>query len=259
MQEGERVSFSAAEAQQIIAEVHLLKNLKGVVVYEIGEGGASGELLASFARRHRYRNVAVPQAYYKQSTEDVRHVLSRKPYVVLGRGDELEAFLGAFCELPDVHIIEPLLQASRYVVPLIMLGSVHTKFEPLALHTREVPRELSAADFKLHQRIAGYVMIDEYEKTCKESWECIFEGAGKLTALIETREKFAAEDCEKRFWRLLTEEERTNEQKKTAILYLDPLKYLAKLDLSRLARFLETHKRFVTALSLVTAIGLRAG
>ncbi|MEM1565920.1 MAG: hypothetical protein QW510_02375 [Candidatus Bathyarchaeia archaeon] len=165
--------------------LYLVKNLRGVVYFS--EGMSPQTEFEWLKRKFRYRELGV--------SETLKLDLKWKKLLTLPK-------------IESNPILDSLLQASRFICPLIVLKEQSLKDFGNAVITRfKTSEKLNDKDMKFNLRLVNYSITDFYLKS--------IELAVKHD--MESRKKLAEKDL-KRFWRV-----REDLNGKTLIAYIDPL------------------------------------
>lgn len=165
--------------------IYLVKNLRGIVYFS---KGIRPEIEFSWLKRKfRYRELGV--------SESLKLELSWKKLLTLPKID-------------DNPILDSLLQASRFICPLIILKEQSLKdFGNAVIVQLKTLGKLNDKDLKFNLRLVNYSITDFYLKS--------IELAARLD--MEGRRKLAEKDL-KRFWRV-----KEDANGKALVAYIDPL------------------------------------
>lgn len=174
--------------------LYLVKNLRGVIYFS--KGLSIRTELDWLKRKFKYRELGVSESLQLESKW--KNLLTL-PKIV------------------DDPVLDSLLQASRFVCPLIVLKEQSLKdFGNAVVICFRTLEKISDRDLKFNLRLVNYSITDFYLKS--------IELAKKLDT--EGRRKLAEKDL-KRFWRI-----KEDVNGKTLIAYIDPL--LARRDIKNL-------------------------
>jgi len=180
----------------------LVKNLRGVVLADLGEEGVLSSvkwLVAKF----KYRNLGLPPSLANEARK--RGLLGKKPFRELATLEPVEEAARAL-ELAGLsrQLAKALAYASAYVSPLVVVGSRFAgEIERAATDKVLKCKEVDAKSWKLHLRIADYVVLDFYEEAVDEALEAL-RGRAELGELLERRARRISKD-KRRFWRVACE------------------------------------------------------
>jgi len=226
----------------------LVKNLRGVVIAELDEGGV-WESVEWLVARFRYRDLGLPPSMLSAYRNKLERYLGGNPF------RELVAPVKSVERVVDLlssagvsrTVAEGLVYASVYVSPLIVVGTAFLEeFRELSVDRVLVCKEMDLESWRLHLRIADYVILDFYERAVDEALEAISRVAD-VSALLGERAKRVSAD-RKRFWRIICDEERE------FLLYVDNLRIAAEKSL--LGRLDEDS---AAALAIVPAVVIPPG
>lgn len=179
----------------------VVKNLRGVVLFDPGERGVA-ESLTWLVKRFRYRSLGLPPALAKRGGE-LAGLLQGRPF------RELAYPVGALARLVDAmveaglirEVAELLVFSSTYISPALVIGDAfRPHIERLAADSVLTDKKLSVRDWKLHLRIADYTILDFYEEAVMSALEAI-KHPEAAAGVLERRRKMVAAD-KKRYWRL---------------------------------------------------------
>jgi len=165
--------------------LYLAKNLRGIIYF-------SRDITPKtefdwLKRKFRYRELGV--------SENLKLELKWKKLLTLPK-------------MVDDPVLDSLLQASRFVCPLIVLKEQSLKdFRNAVIIQFKTSEKLNDKDLKFNIRLVNYSITDFYLKS--------IELAAKQD--LEGRKKLAEKDL-KRFWRV-----KEDANGKTLIAYIDPL------------------------------------
>jgi hypothetical protein len=220
--------------------ISILKNVRGVVYFDKNE--EISKEIKWLSRHFRYRYLGIGKELFKNiKSEDIKLTLSKNPFIQLSYPSKFtEEFISSLANISGMNkiLIESLLLSSCYVSPIFITGNKALKeCEPLILHSLKTLSKLNDRELKFHLRVADYGVIDLHRKTTMEGWDKIkkashyiltnkFSDAIKiLESLIKERKKTAVKDCEKRYWRLISEKK---EGKIKTVVYMDPCLIIQK-------------------------------
>jgi len=200
----------------------LVKNLRGVVIADLNEGGV-WESVEWLVARFRYRDLGLPPSMLPAYRQRLERYLGGNPF------RELVAPVRSVKRIVDMFssagvsrtVAEGLVYASVYVSPLIVVGTAFLEeLRRLSVDRVLVCKEMDLESWRLHLRIADYVILDFYERAVDEALEAI-RGAADVSALLGERTKRILAD-KKRFWRIMCSEGRE------FLLYVDNLRIAAE-------------------------------
>ncbi len=186
--------------------LYLVKNLRGILYYS----EQREQELDWLKRKLRYREVAISETLPMPS--------KWRKLVVLPK-------------IEDDPVIDTLLNANRYIVPLILLGTSALKSLKKGIVAElKTKQKFSDRELKFNLRLVNYAITDFYVKS--------IELAEKQR--LREREKLARTDL-KRFWRI-----QQDPRGSTFVGYVEPLRFepLEKRLLS-LIPFLVMDSRFL--------------
>lgn len=176
----------------------LSKNVRGLGVYD-RDDPPDRPFFTWLSRKHQYRAVGFPPALWDHPSIDISNYetfeLLQPPVPRLKElvdGDAIEA---------PAWVLESLLVASAYVVPLFIHRDATSAFEPFVRWRLETDSGHSEDQVLRHMRILGYGMLDSYASSTESGWNAI--DRGEVDGEIQRRETVAAEDGTDRCWRLL--------------------------------------------------------
>lgn len=206
-----------------------VKNLRGVVLADLSEPGAR-ESLEWLVKRFHYRALGLTPSMLRTYGRELSKKLSGKPLKELALPvPSLEAVPALLVEglgLP-VELAELLTYSSVYISPAILVGDNYLpQVEGLAVEVVKVCRELDAASWRLHLRIADYTALDFYEACVNEALS-VLSGGGLERALKSRLERVRGDA--KRYWRVLCREGRP------FLYYVDNLRALGAEALKRVS------------------------
>lgn len=200
----------------------IVKNLRGVVVFDPEEGG-SLDAVNWLARRFRYRNLGAPPSLIKQAPAVFEGRLGGNPFVELAHpAVSTEALTGIISASfgVDRTVAEAVVLASVYVSPVLAVGRVAEALAPLSAGTVESRVRMTAFLWKLHLRIADYTVLDLFSWSTQNA-ELLWEG--KLEGVVNERAAKIEKD-KRRYWRLA----QGAEQPRTFLTYVDVAQAVAK-------------------------------
>ncbi|MHA1606341.1 MAG: hypothetical protein ACTSWP_02185 [Candidatus Freyarchaeota archaeon] len=165
--------------------LYLVKNLRGVIYFS--KDVSPEAELNWLKRRFRYRELGVSEALGVK--------LGWRKIVILPKVD-------------GNPVLDSLLQASRFVCPLIVLKEESLRdFDDAVVVSLKTLEELGDKELKFNLRLVNYSITDFYLKSIELAERSDMEG----------RRRLAEEDL-KRFWRV-----KSDTTGKTLIAYIDPL------------------------------------
>jgi len=196
----------------------LVKNLRGVVLLDPSETGVESSL-GWLVKRFRYRNLGVTPALLGKHRERLAKHLGGRPF------RELVLPVPSLAEMPELlaealgvpsELAELLVYASTYISPALLIGERYLgDAAKLAVGSVKVCKEMDAASWKLHLRIADYTALDFYERCVDEALAVL--GGADPRPVLESRLERVGRDA-KRYWRVACPEGRP------FLLYVDNLK-----------------------------------
>lgn len=219
----------------------IAKNLRGVVLLDVGEDGAV-DLLKWLAKRFRYRDLGFTprmadmlEAYDEKLRKPFRELAYPSPSL-----ENLVGILSSRLRIPS-ELSELLVFSSMYISPAILVGESYKPYvESLSYSIVRTGRSLTVRDWKLHLRIAGYTILDFYEDSVREALEAL--RGGVYTSLIDRRGRMDRDA--RRYWRI------ADTQGEPVIYYVD------NLELAFKAGIREGEADWAAALSIVAIVGL---
>jgi len=200
----------------------LVKNLRGVVIADLDEGGV-WESIEWLVARFRYRDLGLPPGMLAAYRHRLERYLGGNPFrELVAPVKSVERVVDMFSSAGVSRTVaEGLVYASVYVSPLIVVGAAFLdEFRELSVGGVLVCKEMDLESWRLHLRIADYVILDFYERAVDEALEAI-RGAVDVSALLGERAKRVSAD-RKRFWRIMCGEGRE------FLFYVDNLRIAAE-------------------------------
>ncbi|MEM4810110.1 MAG: hypothetical protein QW249_06320 [Desulfurococcaceae archaeon] len=201
----------------------IVKNLRGVVLLELGEKGVD-KSLDWLIKRFRYRNLGLAPIIAEKYRDRIKKYLAGNPFRELAYPiASIKEFRGKLAEKLELseEVLETLVFSSIYVSPVIMIGDTYLdELMEISINTVNTCRELNTNEWKLHLRIADYSVLDMYE------WS--IENARYVVSSLKTNKDFTnalveryrrIEKDRKRYWRIMC-----NEGRQVFVLYIDMLK-----------------------------------
>ncbi len=190
----------------------IVKNLRGVVVFNLDESGV-WDSIVWLVQRFRYRNLGLTPTLVQRYRAILRDYLNGNPFRELVYPIEglrgLDNILKQLLDVP-LEVAEGLMFASIYISPLILVGKTYQAgIEDNANTTIRVckDKKMDLKQWKLHLRIADYTIVDFYEKNIEENLEvleAVIKGnvnTSKIREIIEKRLERVKRDT-KRYWRI---------------------------------------------------------
>ena len=190
----------------------IVKNLRGVVIFNLDEGGV-WDSLVWLVQRFKYRNLGLTPLLVHKYRPVLRDYLEGNPFRELvypiGELRELPGLLKRLLEIP-VEVAEGLIFASTYISPLILVGETYrASIEENATMIVRVckDKKMDLKQWKLHLRIADYTVLDFYEKNIEENLEVIKSilennvNSDNIKRILEKRRERVKKDT-KRYWRI---------------------------------------------------------
>lgn len=155
------------------------------------------------ADQHQYQNIGIPTSIYEAPTFDLD---AFETYSELRLpNDALNELREASTTTHPAWVIESLLLASAYVVPMCLQRTAVTEFEQFsewkALTTTQIPKE----QVSRHLRIIGHGMQGMFEDTTEHALNAYHRS--DIHSEMVRRQTLAAEDGTERLWRLLDTDE----------------------------------------------------
>lgn len=165
--------------------LYLVKNLRGIIYFS--KGFSLDAELEWLRRKFHYRELGISET--------------------LGFEAKWENLL-TLPRIVEDAVLDSLLQASKYVCPLIVLKEESLKdFAGAIISSLKTREKLSDKDLKFNLRLANYAITDFYLKSIELAAKSDMDGRRRL-----------AEKDLKRFWRI-----KADAEGKTLIAYMDPL------------------------------------
>jgi len=226
----------------------LVKNLRGVVIADLDEGGV-WESVEWLVARFRYRDLGLPPSMLSTYRNRLERYLGGNPFrELVAPVKSVERVVDLFSSVGVSRTVaEGLVYASVYVSPLIVAGTAFLEeLRRLSVDRILVCKEMDLESWRLHLRIADYVILDFYERAVDEVLEAI-KGRSDIGVLLSERAKRVSAD-KKRFWRIMCGEGRE------FLLYVDNLRIAAEKGL--LGRLDEDS---AAALAIVPAVVIPPG
>ncbi|MEM1538078.1 MAG: hypothetical protein QXK12_05475 [Candidatus Nezhaarchaeales archaeon] len=203
----------------------LVKNLRGVVLVNLGEEASRG-VLNWLINRFKYRKLGLPPSIVEHYASLLEGRLNGKPFVKLMYPlKAIERLANLVKEELNVGIeaAEAVILASTYVCPVIALGpSAREALKPLIVKTVESRTRLDDKGWKLHFRIADYTVLDLYAWSSLHA-EQLWDPTLNYDSFIDDRAKRVKKDV-KRYWRLM----KGTDQPKPFLGYIDVARLLAE-------------------------------
>jgi len=200
----------------------LVKNLRGVVIADLDEGGV-WESVEWLVARFRYRDLGLPPSMPSAYRQRLGRYLGGNPFrELVAPVKSVEGVVDMFSSAGVSRLVaEGLVYASVYVSPLIVVGTAFLEeLRRLSVDRVLVCKEMDLESWRLHLRIADYVILDFYERAVDEALEAI-KGRSDIGVLLGERAKRVSAD-KKRFWRIMCGEGRE------FLLYVDNLRIVAE-------------------------------
>ncbi len=201
--------------------VKLVKNLRGVILFDPGDQGFI-KGIEWLSKRFHYRNLGIPPnlSSYLGREYFEKKVFRKLSYPVKPLAEFSRLLVEA--GLP-VFVSESVVLSSVYISPLLLVtGGLAKELEEGIIGTVRVCRTLNLKDWKLHLRIADYSILDFYEEMVDLAIKYINARAEESRVeVIDERVKIAGKDMG-RYWRITCKES----SGKVFLYYYDPLKYL---------------------------------
>jgi hypothetical protein len=166
--------------------------------------------ITQVVKTYRYRNVGIPFTLYHSANDSIKKLLDKKPFRKLTYPlDVIDEFSTKLMELYDgwQPAIEAMILASTYIAPLLIHQRAVDYFNSFLVWEVRSNRIITHAEFKLHLRIAYYMIQDFHEAMTTEAYKTILEYKDSyddkmLHDLCRQRTRTLIADGEKRFWRL---------------------------------------------------------
>jgi len=208
----------------------MVKNLRGVVIADLGEEGVWDSIKWLIAR-FKYRDLGLPPTILSSNRQVLEKYLGGRPFRELvapikSVEEVVESLVGAGVSRA---VAEGLVYASTYISPLIIVGNTFLdEVRVLSVSNVRTCKELDLRSWKLHLRIADYVILDFYEQAVDEAL-AVIKGSADVSKVLEERARKILADM-RRFWRIMCDEG------KDFLLYVDNLRVatgrnvLGKLD-----------------------------
>ncbi len=172
--------------------LYLVKNLRGIIYFS--DDVFPEAEFSWLKKKFRYRELGVSE------TIKVKHTWKK---------------LLKLPKIEDDPVLDSVLQASRFICPLIILReSSLADFGKAVIVKLKTKDKLDDKDLKFNLRLINYSITDFYLKTIELA----------LRSNLDERKRIAEEDL-RRFWRI-----KSNPNGKTLIAYVEPL--LLKSDVS---------------------------
>ncbi len=190
----------------------IVKNLRGVVVFNLDENGV-WDSLVWLVQRFRYRNLGLTPLLLQKYRPVLRDYLNGNPFRELVYPiEELKGLTSILKQLFDIplEVAEGLMFASTYISPLILVGKTYKAgIEENAASIVRVckDKKMDLKQWKLHLRIADYTVLDFYEKNIEENLEILSSiindkiSSDNVKKIIEKRVERVKKDT-KRYWRI---------------------------------------------------------
>lgn len=176
----------------------LSNNVRGLAVYS-PDKPPDKEVFTWLSRKHQYRNVGIPHSLMEHPTVDLD---SYKTFIEMQLpNDALETLQDAIPDTAPKWVVEALLTASAYIVPLFIHSDALESFAPFTTARLETVGELPEEQVLRHMRILGYGMLDLYEETTESGWNALQQA--DTHSEIAKRQSVARDDIEDNCWRLL--------------------------------------------------------
>lgn len=210
--------------------ISLLKNIRGVVHFKT-ESPPQPEL-DWLIKKFRYRDLGIVPAIFETARESK---LTKKPFVKLEfPNDSMKRLVELIVKDTGIpgSVVQTLFLASSYVSPIILLKENPAEnFAPFLVHTLNSDITLTDKEMKLHLRIVDYTVLDFHKTTTRAAriaiGEAIQGSTNRLNKLIYERKQSVQEDCNKRYWRLISSSVQKGTKGKTLIFYLDSLPFIS--------------------------------
>jgi hypothetical protein len=189
----------------IIEYVRLLKNIRGILLFNSIQRALDTQLISFLQRKHKYREIGIIPSL---STDR----LGMAPFVRLFYPDEnLNKFIKELSEGSEIpfSIWEGLVLASIFAAPLYIIeGEIFKQLLPITVFSLKVRTLPTSETLIRHIRIATYALIDAYELLTSETNRLVQQYLNeeipfsRLKAHLVRRREVVEKDGRRRFWRL---------------------------------------------------------
>ncbi len=187
----------------------LVKNLRGVVLFDLREEGVKNSI-KWLMNRFKYKNLGLPPSLFEKYKDELKDYLKGRPlrrivYPVIELKDMAEILSNNFST--PFEVFEALILASSYISPLLVLGSRFIPYiESLSSEVVRICKDkvMDVRQWKLHLRIADYSIIDIYEQSVMEAMEVISKfklGSLEIEQILRNRREKIKIDTN-RYWRI---------------------------------------------------------
>lgn len=236
----------------------IVKNLRGVVVFNLDEDGV-WDSLVWLVQRFRYRNLGLTPLILQRYRSILRDYLNGNPFRELVYPIEvlkgLTSILSKIYYIPDV-LAEGIVFASTYISPMILVGNTYRAgIEENAIEIVRIckDKKMDVKQWKLHLRIADYTVLDFYEKNIDENLrvlKSIIEGNINISEVKNTVEKRIerVKKDTKRYWRIKCE------SGTPFLYYMDPLRKMVDSVINGSISPRELELEYAVGLSIVPVV-----
>jgi hypothetical protein len=191
-------------ARTVSLSRHLMlsKTMRAVFVFD-PTNAPKRDTFRWLAEQHQYQNIGIPSSIYDAPAFDL------DPFETFS---ELRLPNDALNELHKTSangypswVIEGLLLASAYVVPMCIQRDADASFEQFSEWRALAPTTVPEAQVNRHLRIIGHGMQGMFEDTTEHALNSFHRS--DIHGEIVRRQTLAAEDGAERLWRLLDTDE----------------------------------------------------